>query len=763
MTSDLQVQWVSTPTLMTLLEARIRPEFRPAVIVPTIGAPVIGDVGCCVPGCARVRKGLGLCMAHLARWNSQGRPPAEQWSRSTNPVIRGNGVLRMCAVTGCGREGSRHRLCNRHVIRWKRAGSPPQEDWLAGDTGAPLARKPACLVETCDIQGGGSTGLCRCHLDRWEYNGKPPIAEFVEMCGFYGVGKFDLRGLSPQLRLEFQYALQCRVDEGRTHTPPYQLRGLLRVLSLAHIDSLLETPLEPLLDQLRRGDFAVGRRFLTDAVNHLRDLVEGIGWDHEYHRDVWLLRRLGFRHESAALHFEGIEPVWLRELAKRHVRWRLSTVSVGTAVHDLRALTILAEDPRLVAGPQALTREVLENYLARLKSQLPNAKSRGKLIRCVGTFLKTAQRLDWTPRLPRDAQLYREDYPRLDQPLPRGLSEFVMAQLETTEALTKFPHPTGRVLAEILMRAGLRRGDACHLAIDCLRRDPQGAPYLHYRNRKMNRDALVPIDDALAATIAAQQATVLSRYPGAKFLLLSILRNPDGVLPYCEGSFGGQLRSWLLTLDARDELGRPAQVTAHRWRHTYATRLVNSDVPQEVVRRLLDHTSTDMTALYARLSDRTIRDNWERARKVDVRGELVVFDPNSPLADAIWMKENLGRAKMALPNGYCGLPLQQSCPHANACLTCPLFLTTPDFLPEHHRHLQATEHLIAAAEQNGQARLVEMNQAVADNLTRIITTLEAPVESGRRGTCACDSVADACCKSSSGSGDPSRRDAPRAC
>ncbi|MFD7444430.1 hypothetical protein [Streptomyces sp. NPDC059909] len=40
-------------------------------------------------------------------------------------------------------------------------------------------------------------------------------------------------------------------------------------------------------------------------------------------------------------------------------------------------------------------------------------------------------------------------------------------------------------------------------------------------------------------------------------------------------------------------------------------------------------------------------------------------------------------ATQTLPNGYCGLlPVQKSCPHANACLTCPFFLTGPEFLPE---------------------------------------------------------------------------------
>lgn len=80
---------------------------------------------------------------------------------------------------------------------------------------------------------------------------------------------------------------------------------------------------------------------------------------------------------------------------------------------------------------------------------------------------------------------------------------------------------------------------------------------------------------------------------------------------------------------------------------------------------------------------------------------------------------------MALPNGYCGLPLQQSCPHANACLTCPVFVTTPDFLTEHLTHLRSTKRLIAEAETAGQTRMVEMNVKVATNLENIINAIQS--------------------------------------
>ena len=74
---------------------------------------------------------------------------------------------------------------------------------------------------------------------------------------------------------------------------------------------------------------------------------------------------------------------------------------------------------------------------------------------------------------------------------------------------------------------------------------------------------------------------------------------------------------------------------------------------------------------------------------------------------------------------FCGLPLQQTCPHANACLTCPVFITTPEFLDKHREHREQTRQLIAGATTRGQLRLVEVNQQVLGNLDRIITALEA--------------------------------------
>ena len=200
--------------------------------------------------------------------------------------------------------------------------------------------------------------------------------------------------------------------------------------------------------------------------------------------------------------------------------------------------------------------------------------------------------------------------------------------------------------------------------------------------------------------------------------------NVAGNTPLSPSSYRRMLNRWLVTCGIHDEHGRPVHLTPHQWRHTFACRLINRDVPQEVVRVLLDHESSRMTAHYAKITDQTVRRRWEQATKVDVKGERVALDPDGPLGQAQWAKTRYGLATQTLPHGYCGLPVQKSCPHANACLTCPVFLTGPEFLPELREHRGRTLTLIDQAKTAGQERVAQMNSQVLTNLDRIIREVE---------------------------------------
>jgi len=66
------------------------------------------------------------------------------------------------------------------------------------------------------------------------------------------------------------------------------------------------------------------------------------------------------------------------------------------------------------------------------------------------------------------------------------------------------------------------------------------------------------------------------------------------------------------------------KLTTHMARHTYATQLLNSGIPIEVVQKSLGHSSPYMTRIYAKLMDRTVIDNISRIKRNSNRNYTIV-------------------------------------------------------------------------------------------------------------------------------------------
>ncbi|MEV4019270.1 tyrosine-type recombinase/integrase [Nonomuraea angiospora] len=728
------------PGLLERLLGAVRPEFRADVLIPGTDDQILGAPPCLVPGCGRVRRYRGMCTGHVQRWDKEGRPEIAQFIAETTPHVLGRGSLPACVVPRCGYGRRNAGLCASHDRAWKNAGQPHLEHWI--ETVVTADRDmPSCVLPDCELWAGGRSGFCVSHLSRWRRwkarTGQEDLDSFIRYRQTRGDARIDFSNLPPQLKLELQYAVQCRVDERRGRARPDEVSLIVRLAAASGARSLLEWPQEvwdekfvAFTPRAYGNANAIPLGFLRFARRKVDDLGHGLGWEAEYERDVWDLHRVGIRHQQARrIRFTGISQPWLRTLVKRWARWKLSTevspVHVARSVKHLADFAVFLADVIAAQTLSDINRDVLERFVAHTARAGVSVRSRRMSIGAVSRFLMSIRQHRWDPSLPSEAVLLPEDYPRLAEAPPRALPEAVMAQIERSESLDRFTSPDLRLFTMILIRTGLRIGDAQKLAFDCIVRDAQHAPYLRYWNHKMKREGLVPIDDDLADQITAQQQRVLDRWPEPHVLLPRWKANPDGRWPVAQSTYREHLTRWLTECDIRDEHGRPAHLTPHQWRHTFATRLINLDVPQEVVRQLLDHQSHAMTSHYARLHDETVRRHWENARKVNITGQAVALDPAGPLADAAWLKDRLARAKQSLPNGYCGLPLKQTCPHANACLTCPVFITTPEFLPEHHKQRRRTLKLIETAKAAGHTRVVEMNEQVLGNLDRIITALEA--------------------------------------
>jgi site-specific recombinase XerD len=730
------------PGLLEKLMAAVRPEFRAEVLAFGPHDPVLGGRPCRVGGCGRTGRIHGLCFGHDSRWRREGKPELDHFVDTTDPRMKGHQPLASCRAPGC-RGGRKERgLCTRHLYAWQKSAQRDLYRWVA--TLAPVSDPdpPAtCRISYCELWVHANLPFCLSHGLRWKEHGRPDIQEYArnyEHDSAPGHERIDLRGLDAHLRLEIQYALQRRHDDGAIKIAPSAVQVVVNFLAATETSSLLDhdeyTWLQawkqrfPQRARVSQGDS--GRALLIYTHRKVEELHLGRGWDVEYPRDIWRLRNLEITEGPATIRFDQISQPWLKQLAKRWIRWRLSSgIGAGSATKAGLAITHFSQFLASLEGSvdrlAQLDRALLERYLADLHTELAGRKVHGERISQLHLFLQAIRRHGWDDSLPANAMFHSEDFPKKGQLLPRALAEHVMTQLEDPRNLNQWNDPARRLITLILIRCGLRLGDTLRLPTNCIVHDADNAPYLLYQNHKMKREALVPIDEELENQIVEQQRRVRDRWPdGTPVLFPRSRANPDGSKRVSHSGYQHALGQWLHRCDIRDAHGRPVHVTPHQYRHSLGTRLINLDVPQEVVRRILDHDSHAMTAHYARLSDTTIRKHWEKARKVNSTGQTVTLDPEGPLAEAAWAKQRIGRATQALPNGYCSLPLVKTCPHANACLTCPMFITTAEFLPQHRQHHQQVLQIISAAEARGQTRQVEMNRQVADNLERIITSLE---------------------------------------
>lgn len=707
----------------------LRPEFRAEALIFPASDPVFGGGACHVESCSRSARSWGLCAGHYHRWKKDGRPPLEAFVAKTDQRWARQRPNARCRAPQCGYGVLRSGLCSAHFQRWDGAGRPDLGTWLPD---APTVKRPVpgatCLIAHCELWPHGATLLCRAHAGTWRANRRPNIDDFARSFlprSSTAAETIELGELNAQLKLEVQYALQCRRDDRAGKLAPAVVRRVVRFLAEVTATSLLDRSEDEWRAEAHRRlpkDPGVGR-FLAYAHRKLDDLADGeAGWEAEFGRDIWLMRRLG-RPGNEMLSFEEIPQPWLRDLAKRWLRWRLAAeLNLETVRRGLRSLTRFAAFCARagVASLADVDRPLLERYLADLHAEWAGRQRHNDHIGQLESFLQAIRQHHWDATLPANALIFADDHPKRTALGPRVLAEHVMAQVERPSNLDRWDSPAFRVVTLVLVRCGLRVTDALRLKSDCLVTDAEGAPYLRYMNHKMKREALVPIDEELRAEVIAQSEHARP----SPLLFPRPLKNPDGRFPSTSVTYRAALYRWLQLCDVRDEQGRPVHLTPHQWRHTLGTRLINRDVPQEVVRRLLDHDSAEMTAHYARLHDTTVRRHWEAARKVDITGKTVTIDQDGALSEAAWAKQRLGRATQALPNGFCGLPVQKACPHANACLTCPMFLTTVEFLPQHRQHREQVHKVISAAQRRGQARVAEMNQQVLTNLERVIAGLE---------------------------------------
>ena len=148
------------------------------------------------------------------------------------------------------------------------------------------------------------------------------------------------------------------------------------------------------------------------------------------------------------------------------------------------------------------------------------------------------------------------------------------------------------------------------------------------------------------------------------------------------------------------QAGRCRHVHPHQLRHTLATQAINRGMSLEAIAALLGHRSMDMTMIYARISDRTVADEYFRVTEA-VEANYGRTEALPDDAAGANMRKLAADHRRMLGNGMCTRPVALDCSFESACERCTFFETGPQFIPILRRQRDHADE----QEQTGRAEL----------------------------------------------------------
>ena len=257
--------------------------------------------------------------------------------------------------------------------------------------------------------------------------------------------------------------------------------------------------------------------------------------------------------------------------------------------------------------------------------------------------------------------VFAGDMPIRDRPLPRFLGDADAAALLT--AARALPELFDRVTVEVLARTGLRKGEYLGLTRDAITQVGEGR-WLRTPVGKLHTDRYIPlhprVDELLQQWISAHPP-----HPGSTLMFTDRGRPVPG-------------RRVDTAVYAAAGAAGIGHVTPHQLRHTLATQAINRGMSLEAIAALLGHTSLSMTMTYARISDRTVADEYFA---VTAQVEALYAKPESPLpsdAEGPNMRRLRHESARLLGNGHCTRPTVLDCRYETICETCTHFSTNTD-------------------------------------------------------------------------------------
>ena len=342
-----------------------------------------------------------------------------------------------------------------------------------------------------------------------------------------------------------------------------------------------------------------------------------------------------------------------------------------------------------------ITPLMVEQYVYYLLLEVNSPSTRSVKMAALKHHLKHGQILEWDG-FPSINLFDGTEYRTLqseDTLKSMVIDDRVMKQID--EALKKMENEMENVndictwgLISLIRHTGIRIHEALKVEEKHLSKDFVGKHLLEVFSDKNLTDRYIPISKEVVKAIKRVSETTkeLRKQIGTERIFINIQRNKT-ISHLSQYVARHRLRSFIEKNNITDSNGAFPKLTYHQFRHTIGTDLLNNGMSMSEVMEYLGHDSPHSTRLYAKVRNDRLTKEYKKLGFIGV-----IADKVDNIQDGQGETVSKEKRLMAqLPDGVCARPITDkvvNCKKPNACLFCPKFITTPEFLNFHKDHLQ---------------------------------------------------------------------------
>lgn len=412
--------------------------------------------------------------------------------------------------------------------------------------------------------------------------------------------------------------------------------------------------------------------------------------------------------------FSYIPSVEIKELFKDYVwqNYRVGNKVIYTLKREVDTYFyhfIRFAESRNIISLKGLTNVDVENYISYLHTTI--SEKTGKPM----GYQSQKKCLDYFKSVIRWCQLHRPDdvpvteiftgneYIGVNRKLKINfIPDDVVAQIN--EALKTEENPYLKYGIIILQSTGMRIGDLLKLRIDCIKPHPISGYTIEWVQHKERKNkAPMPVRSECVAAIEKLIEITKDLRDEADEKdkdVLMIWRVPVGkeagkVMNLNSFRFNKWFKKFIKDNDIKDANGDYYHLTSHQFRRTLGTDMLSKGTNINVIQQVLGHSDASVTKrFYADVKD---KERAEVFKSVGVIGNINQIQSNAfdNISEFEWFKANKDKGA-CMCDGYCTKPVIDGkiCDRLlkrQKCYTCSRYITTPEYLDAHKRHLANLE------------------------------------------------------------------------